>query len=48
MFEAVDWKLVTFVSYTLFHEYIVHIRFPQIYYMEQMKQQELDTLLKKD
>ncbi|WP_169891021.1 hypothetical protein [Litchfieldia alkalitelluris] len=44
MFDAIDWKLLTFVSYTLFHEYIVHIRFPQIYYLEQAKQAELDSI----
>ena len=41
MLDSIDWKLVSFISYTLFHEYIVHIRFPQIYYIEQAKQSAL-------
>ncbi|MFC0272118.1 hypothetical protein ACFFIX_11710 [Metabacillus herbersteinensis] len=35
MFDAIDWRLITFISYSLFHEYIVHIRYPQIYYWNQ-------------
>ncbi|MCA1030845.1 hypothetical protein LCL95_07425 [Bacillus timonensis] len=47
MLDSIDWKLVSFVSYTLFHEYVVHIRFPQIYYLEQAKQNALDSIQKK-
>jgi hypothetical protein len=44
MLDSIDWKLVSYISYTLFHEYIVHIRYPQIYYWEQAKQKALKDM----
>jgi hypothetical protein len=41
MFDTIDWKLVSFVSYTMLHEYIMYIRMPQIYYWETAKQEAL-------
>ncbi|WP_267888728.1 hypothetical protein [Bacillus weihaiensis] len=41
MVDAIDWKQVTFVGYTLFHEYVVYIRFPQVYYWEMEKKKYL-------
>lgn len=38
MFDAIDWKQIGFVGYTLFHEYMIYIRFPQIYYWDQVKE----------
>jgi len=37
MFDAIDWKQVGFVAYTLFYEYIIYVRFPQKYYWDQVK-----------
>ncbi|MDQ0232341.1 hypothetical protein J2S19_003651 [Metabacillus malikii] len=37
MFDAIDWKLVSFVGYTLFHEYIVYMRYPQVHYWDLRK-----------
>lgn len=37
MFDAIDWKQVGFVGYTIFHEYILYVRFPHIYYWDQVK-----------
>jgi hypothetical protein len=42
MFDSVDWKLVSFVSYTMLHEYIMYIRLPQIYYWETAKQETMN------
>jgi hypothetical protein len=42
MFDTVDWKLVSFVSYTMLHEYIMYIRLPQIYYWETAKQETMN------
>ncbi|MGM7685034.1 hypothetical protein ACSVDA_23290 [Cytobacillus sp. Hm23] len=38
MLDTIDWKLISFVSYTLFHEYVTYIRIPQICYWENTKQ----------
>ncbi|WP_214483543.1 hypothetical protein [Bacillus sp. SM2101] len=38
MLDTIDWKLISFVSYTLFHEYVTYIRIPQICYWENAKQ----------
>lgn len=30
--KSIDWQMVSFVTVTLFNEYLIHVRLPRVYY----------------
>ncbi|HET7579889.1 MAG TPA: hypothetical protein VFK33_11470 [Bacillales bacterium] len=38
MWKQMDWQMVAFVAVTLFNEYWVNVRIPQIYYYDLEKE----------